>query len=635
MANFKLLAILAFTAVVANLSEPVAAWGEEGHRAVARIGYSLLTPKAKATVDELLKAGNYTLDSAATWPDTIRKTIPRYSTSGEWHYIDAHDNPPEGNCAAVAYPGDCPEGRCIISALAKAAFILADTKPVLAKRNLKSRPTFDKFGRPIPQLPEEQPAEQQQQHSPEEQQKSVYPETPNSADEPVAKEPETKHPEPKPAVIIGKHKKKCRPRRKHTTTAVVAVELTQGLEPTKIVDMPTEPGKQTQVVVDERAPDTPQTPTQVAEQPAASNPQQPTQPCEQPTAIVPKPYQPQEPAQVIVDVPSKPKPSTDVEPKPHEPTKTQIAESQQPTATEPFEGDQDQGPHQGEPTATGAPAEGQCTTTYYYGKPGKHTKTITTTTTCGGGASETVAPPSSSESATLTSAVPTTASASGTTTSVSASSSQTTTFTSVASTTASATSSTSVSATTTTTTATATASPIPNPNPNEPHPIINIGSKAEALSFLIHFSGDISQPEHTSGYLRGGNGFNVTVNGKRSNLHSAWDGAFIRESIAKDFGGKWDAWVDHLQKQALTADEARNIACGSKLTGTDVGATEKCTLDWAQDTVKFVCGTVFQGIKDGDEVLGGEYYKKSLEVTNRQIIKGGHRMAAVLNKLFG
>ncbi len=48
--------------------------------------------------------------------------------------------------------------------------------------------------------------------------------------------------------------------------------------------------------------------------------------------------------------------------------------------------------------------------------------------------------------------------------------------------------------------------------------------RAEALRFLVHFVGDAHQPLH-AGYRddRGGNNFQVQLDGKGTNLHSVWD----------------------------------------------------------------------------------------------------------------
>jgi hypothetical protein len=48
--------------------------------------------------------------------------------------------------------------------------------------------------------------------------------------------------------------------------------------------------------------------------------------------------------------------------------------------------------------------------------------------------------------------------------------------------------------------------------------------RAEALRFLIHFVGDVHQPLHAGfGHDKGGNTYQVNVDGEGSNLHRLWD----------------------------------------------------------------------------------------------------------------
>ena len=54
---------------------PAAAWGKAGHRVVATVATSLLTPEAQAQVDDLLDPGT-TLADISTWADDIRPSRP-------------------------------------------------------------------------------------------------------------------------------------------------------------------------------------------------------------------------------------------------------------------------------------------------------------------------------------------------------------------------------------------------------------------------------------------------------------------------------------------------------------------------------------------------------------------------------
>lgn len=58
-----------------------------------------------------------------------------------------------------------------------------------------------------------------------------------------------------------------------------------------------------------------------------------------------------------------------------------------------------------------------------------------------------------------------------------------------------------------------------------------INPEPSAVTFLVHYMGDIHQPLHV-GYAhdRGGNNVNVKFFGKTKNLHSIWDSGLITES---------------------------------------------------------------------------------------------------------
>jgi hypothetical protein len=96
------------------------AWGQQGHRIVARIAQRNLSPKARQEVRKLLRPGE-TLESVATWADVIRDSRPE---TKRWHYVDiplkeaGYD--PARDCQRT------PLGDCIIQALDESRSILAD-----------------------------------------------------------------------------------------------------------------------------------------------------------------------------------------------------------------------------------------------------------------------------------------------------------------------------------------------------------------------------------------------------------------------------------------------------------------------------------------------------------------------------
>jgi len=62
------------------------AWGDEGHKVVALIAASGLSPAAKAQVEQLLGSDSASaMADVSTWADKIRRDRPE---PGPWHNID-------------------------------------------------------------------------------------------------------------------------------------------------------------------------------------------------------------------------------------------------------------------------------------------------------------------------------------------------------------------------------------------------------------------------------------------------------------------------------------------------------------------------------------------------------------------
>lgn len=101
------------------------AWGEQGHRIVATLAASRLTPAAKAEVAELLapEPRGRTLAAVSMWADAVR--FRQYPETYRWHFVniplarDRYD--PARDCRPL--PG---KGDCVIAALGRMRDVLAD-----------------------------------------------------------------------------------------------------------------------------------------------------------------------------------------------------------------------------------------------------------------------------------------------------------------------------------------------------------------------------------------------------------------------------------------------------------------------------------------------------------------------------
>lgn len=107
----------------------VLAWGPEGHQVIANLAEQQLTPAARKEVGRLLALEpGATLASLANWADEYRS-----AETAAWHYV----NFPPNACVYDA-PRDCPDGACVVGAIAQQTAILqADTSDVRRLSALK------------------------------------------------------------------------------------------------------------------------------------------------------------------------------------------------------------------------------------------------------------------------------------------------------------------------------------------------------------------------------------------------------------------------------------------------------------------------------------------------------------------
>ncbi|KXJ85229.1 putative nuclease PA3 [Microdochium bolleyi] len=160
-------------------------------------------------------------------------------------------------------------------------------------------------------------------------------------------------------------------------------------------------------------------------------------------------------------------------------------------------------------------------------------------------------------------------------------------------------------------------------------------NRAEALKFLTHFIGDISQPLHDEALSRGGNDIAVTFDGfSTDNLHAIWD-TYIPQ---KDVGGSALADAQTWSTQLIAAINAGGKYAKAKsswIAGDDIADPVGTATRWAADANALVCSVVMpQGVaalQKGD--LYPDYYNSVLPTIEMQLAKAGYRLANWLNKL--
>ncbi|GFF25187.1 hypothetical protein IFM46972_01317 [Aspergillus udagawae] len=93
--------------------QPVACWGDLGHRTVAYLAQRYFSKEAAQLIDDLLPSSDdWDISDAAVWADKVKFHRP---FTRPWHYIDALDHPPDS--CQVSFTSDCGHGGCIISAI--------------------------------------------------------------------------------------------------------------------------------------------------------------------------------------------------------------------------------------------------------------------------------------------------------------------------------------------------------------------------------------------------------------------------------------------------------------------------------------------------------------------------------------
>lgn len=140
-----------------------------------------------------------------------------------------------------------------------------------------------------------------------------------------------------------------------------------------------------------------------------------------------------------------------------------------------------------------------------------------------------------------------------------------------------------------------------------------LAQKKFALRLLIHFVGDLHQPMHTARKEDlGGNKIYVTWFGERYNLHRMWDEGLI-------------------SYQQLSYTEYANVI--NYPTAKQLSAWKKYTLkDDIYDSYQ-ACNLIYEKTKMDDK-LSYKYNFEFVEMLNNQLLKGGVRLANILNDIY-
>ena len=134
------------------------------------------------------------------------------------------------------------------------------------------------------------------------------------------------------------------------------------------------------------------------------------------------------------------------------------------------------------------------------------------------------------------------------------------------------------------------------------------GQRAEALRFLVHFVADVHQPLH-AGYQHdgGGNGRQVRIDGRGTNLHALWDTPVLQVR-----GENW-----HRHAVRLAREPAPSVH----------GTAAR----WAEESCRI---TRDDGVYPRTRRIDDRYLSRMRPVAERRVREAATRLAAFLNGAF-
>lgn len=134
------------------------------------------------------------------------------------------------------------------------------------------------------------------------------------------------------------------------------------------------------------------------------------------------------------------------------------------------------------------------------------------------------------------------------------------------------------------------------------------------LRLLIHIAGDIHQPMHVSrAEDLGGNRIRLSWFSDQTNLHALWDDKVIE--YQKLSYTEYATNINHVTKQQLTEWQKQPMH------------------EWFFESYQ-LANEVYAGVKP-EQKLSYRYNFDNIERLNQQLLKGGVRLAGLLNEIFG
>ena len=129
---------------------------------------------------------------------------------------------------------------------------------------------------------------------------------------------------------------------------------------------------------------------------------------------------------------------------------------------------------------------------------------------------------------------------------------------------------------------------------------------------MVHLVGDLHQPLHIGRKEdKGGNTIQVQWFGKGTNLHRVWD-----ENMIAEWGMSYLELANNTDE--LSKEQIKAIQDGT-------------VVDWVHEIHK-ITKTIYSSAESGENL---RYNYKHFKTVRQQLQKGGIRLAALLNDIFG
>jgi len=146
------------------------------------------------------------------------------------------------------------------------------------------------------------------------------------------------------------------------------------------------------------------------------------------------------------------------------------------------------------------------------------------------------------------------------------------------------------------------------------NPKTSLEQKRFYLRLLVHITGDIHQPMHVGSFEDlGGNRIKAFWFADATNLHALWDSKLIEfQNLSYT---EYSANINHLSKQQRREWQKQPMT------------------EWFFESYQ-LADKLYAGIKTQEPRLSYRYDFENVEMLNQQLLKGGIRLAGLLNEIF-